>query len=158
MALRAEEAAALIDHTQLKPDAGAESIRRLCSEAKLYGFASVCVHSGWVPLCKEQLDGAPVKVGSVVASGNGVGSGSPPLLQAASRPNSAAKASSMRQMTTGMPSTIPMSIFGFRRWAAAWSESGPGDVATSEAGVPGSGESTGVLCVGEPFISTSERY
>ncbi|MDI9546742.1 MAG: deoxyribose-phosphate aldolase [Chloroflexota bacterium] len=65
VALRAEEAAALIDHTQLKPDAGAESIRRLCSEAKLYGFASVCVHSGWVPLCKEQLDGAPVKVGSV---------------------------------------------------------------------------------------------
>jgi len=65
VALRAEEAAALIDHTQLKPDAGAESIRRLCSEAKLYGFASVCVHSGWVPLCKELLDGEPVRVGSV---------------------------------------------------------------------------------------------
>ncbi len=63
--LRAADVAALIDHTQLKPDAGAESIRRLCSEAKLYGFASVCVHSGWVPLCKELLAGEPVKVGSV---------------------------------------------------------------------------------------------
>ena len=65
VALSAADAAALIDHTQLKPDAGAESIRRLCSEAKEYGFASVCVHSGWVPLCKELLDGEPVKVGSV---------------------------------------------------------------------------------------------
>ena len=50
VALRAEEAAALIDHTQLKPDAGAESIRRLCSKRNCMRFASVCVHSGWVPL------------------------------------------------------------------------------------------------------------
>ena len=31
------------DHTNLKPDAAKDDIRRLCEEAMQYDFASVCV-------------------------------------------------------------------------------------------------------------------
>ncbi len=55
----------MIDHTQLKPDAGADKIRQLCAEAREYDFASVCVNSAWVPLCRDLLDGCAVKVCSV---------------------------------------------------------------------------------------------
>ncbi|MDD3049034.1 MAG: deoxyribose-phosphate aldolase [Bacilli bacterium] len=56
----------LIDHTLLKADATKEAITKLCDEAKQYDFASVCVNSGWVSYCKEQLAGSDVKVCSVV--------------------------------------------------------------------------------------------
>ncbi len=63
--LSARQVAAMIDHTQLKPDAGADKIRQLCAEAREYDFASVCVNSAWVPLCRDLLDGCAVKVCSV---------------------------------------------------------------------------------------------
>ena len=47
--------ARLIDHTLLKPEAGEEQIRALCADAATWGFASVCVHPTWVPLCTELL-------------------------------------------------------------------------------------------------------
>lgn len=56
----------LIDHTLLKADATKEAITKLCNEAKEYDFASVCVNSGWVSYCKEQLKGSDVNVCSVV--------------------------------------------------------------------------------------------
>ena len=58
--------AALIDHTLLKPEATAADIRRLCAEARQYGFASVCVNPCWVRLAAAELDGAEVKVCAVV--------------------------------------------------------------------------------------------
>jgi deoxyribose-phosphate aldolase len=58
--------AALIDHTLLKPDATEADIRKLCAEARQYGFASVCVNSYWVPLVAELLKSSPVKVCTVV--------------------------------------------------------------------------------------------
>jgi len=58
--------AALIDHTLLKPDATEQDVRKLCEEAKQYGFASVCVNPSWVPLCAELLAGTPVKVCTVI--------------------------------------------------------------------------------------------
>jgi deoxyribose-phosphate aldolase len=48
--------ARLIDHTILKPEAGEEQIRGLCADAAQWGFASVCVHPTWVPLCVELLN------------------------------------------------------------------------------------------------------
>jgi deoxyribose-phosphate aldolase len=48
--------ARLIDHTILKPEAGEEQIRALCADAAHWGFASVCVHPTWVPLCAELLN------------------------------------------------------------------------------------------------------
>lgn len=56
----------LIDHTLLKADATKEAITKLCNEAKEYDFASVCVNSGWVSYCKEQLKDSDVNVCSVV--------------------------------------------------------------------------------------------
>ena len=58
--------AALIDHTLLKPEATAADIRKVCAEARHYGFASVCVNPYWVRLVAEELAGSSVKVCSVV--------------------------------------------------------------------------------------------
>jgi deoxyribose-phosphate aldolase len=58
--------AATIDHTLLKPTATEEQVRELCSEARQFQFASVCVHPCWVALCAELLQDSPVKVCVVV--------------------------------------------------------------------------------------------
>ena len=55
-----------IDHTLLKADATKEQITKLCKEAKQYDFASVCVNTCYVPLCKELLKDSDVKVCTVV--------------------------------------------------------------------------------------------
>jgi len=57
--------AGVIDHTLLKPDATEEMIRLLCSQARQYGFFSVCVNPVWVPLCSEILKGSQPKICSV---------------------------------------------------------------------------------------------
>jgi deoxyribose-phosphate aldolase len=61
-----ESLAALIDHTLLRPEATREQIVKLCQEARKFGFASVCVNAGWVPLCAQLLRGAKAKVCTVV--------------------------------------------------------------------------------------------
>ncbi|PIP76274.1 MAG: deoxyribose-phosphate aldolase, partial [Ignavibacteria bacterium CG22_combo_CG10-13_8_21_14_all_37_15] len=58
--------ARMIDHTMLKPDATNDEITKLCSEAKQYHFASVCVNPGFVPLCSSLLKGTDVKVCTVI--------------------------------------------------------------------------------------------
>src|SRR3954469_520528 len=58
--------AKLIDHTLLKPEATREEVVKLCEEAKKYHFASVCVNTTWVPLCKALLAGTDVMVCAVV--------------------------------------------------------------------------------------------
>lgn len=55
-----------IDHTLLAMDATVDDIQTLCQQARQYGFYSVCVNSGYVPLAKEQLQNSDVKVCSVV--------------------------------------------------------------------------------------------
>ena len=59
------EIAALIDHTLLKPQATGADIRRLCQEARRYGFATVCVNPYWVALAAAELAGSPVQVAAV---------------------------------------------------------------------------------------------
>lgn len=61
-----KDLAPYIDHTLLKPDATREDLRRLCEEAKTYGFASVCVNSANVRFCRSLLEGSPVMVVAVV--------------------------------------------------------------------------------------------
>ena len=56
----------LIDHTILKPEATIEDIRKLCIEAKEYGFHSVCVNSAYVNVAYNFLIHSNVKVCSVV--------------------------------------------------------------------------------------------
>ena len=58
--------AALIDHTLLRPEATAADIHKVCTEARHYRFASVCVNPYWVRLVAGELAGSPVKVCSVV--------------------------------------------------------------------------------------------
>ncbi|MFV0503578.1 MAG: deoxyribose-phosphate aldolase [Lachnospirales bacterium] len=55
-----------IDHTLLKANASKEEIVNLCKEAKEQDFASVCVNPSWISLCKEKLEGADVKVCTVI--------------------------------------------------------------------------------------------
>ena len=59
------EIAGLIDHTLLKPQATEADIRRLCQEARKYGFATVCVNPYWVPVAALELAGSPVLVAAV---------------------------------------------------------------------------------------------
>lgn len=63
--------ASRIDHTNLSLDATEDDIRKLCAEAKRWGFASVCVRPNWVPLAYEilhdRLDGPRVKICTVVS-------------------------------------------------------------------------------------------
>ena len=56
----------LIDHTLLKPEATRDEVVKLCEEAKKHRFASVCVNTTWVPLCKALLGGTDVMVCAVV--------------------------------------------------------------------------------------------
>ena len=59
-------AASLIDHTLLKPDAARHEVVALCDEALRYGFHSVMVNPTNVALAAAQIRGTPVKVGTVV--------------------------------------------------------------------------------------------
>src|SRR5450432_1240157 len=56
----------MIDHTLLKNDATRDEVVKLCEEAKQHRFASVCVNTTWVPLCKAMLTGTDVMVCAVV--------------------------------------------------------------------------------------------
>ncbi|MEW6568504.1 MAG: deoxyribose-phosphate aldolase [Chloroflexota bacterium] len=60
------ELAAFIDHTLLKAGSTAADIERLCAEARRYGFAAVCVNSGFVARCAAELAGTSVRVASTV--------------------------------------------------------------------------------------------
>lgn len=55
-----------IDHTLLKPEATAGQVKKLCDEAREYGFASVCVNPIYIPLAAGLLNGSQVKVTCVV--------------------------------------------------------------------------------------------
>ncbi len=58
--------ARMIDHTNLKPDATLEDIKKLCSEAKNYGFASVCINPSQVNFAAHLLKDEDVKVCTVI--------------------------------------------------------------------------------------------
>lgn len=54
------------DHTNLKPEATRDDIRKLCEEAKTNDFASVCVNGIYTAYAKECLAGSNVKTCVVV--------------------------------------------------------------------------------------------
>jgi deoxyribose-phosphate aldolase len=57
--------AAIIDHTNLRPETTPAQIIRLCDEAREFGFGAVMVNACHVALCYSRLRGAKVKVGAV---------------------------------------------------------------------------------------------
>jgi deoxyribose-phosphate aldolase len=64
--MRKQELAKKIDHTNLKPVTTEQEIRKICAEARQYGFASVCVNPVFVPVVQEELEGSEVLPCSVV--------------------------------------------------------------------------------------------
>ena len=57
--------AAIIDHTNLRPEATPTQIIRLCEEAREFGFGAVMVNASHVALCCSHLRDSIVKVGAV---------------------------------------------------------------------------------------------
>ena len=55
-----------IDHTLLKLEAKASQIDDLCAEARVHGFATVCVRAQWVERCVKNLKGSGVGVACVI--------------------------------------------------------------------------------------------
>ncbi|MFZ2634811.1 MAG: deoxyribose-phosphate aldolase [Rectinemataceae bacterium] len=72
-----------IDHTLLKAVATEKAVKELCAEASSYGFATVCVNPGWVPLCVAELNGSSVGVCTVI--GFPLGANTPEIKAAEAR-------------------------------------------------------------------------
>ena len=60
-----------IDHTVLKPEAGASAIKRACEEALQYDFYAVCIAPRHVALAASRLAGSGVEIATVVGFPNG---------------------------------------------------------------------------------------
>jgi deoxyribose-phosphate aldolase len=60
------EIAKAIDHTNLEADAAEEDIKKLCFEAKKYGFGGVCINPKWSALAKKELEGTGINVVAVI--------------------------------------------------------------------------------------------
>lgn len=61
-----EEIAKIIDHTLLAATATSAQIKKLCDEAKKYGFASVCVNPSRVAEAAKELEKSGVAVCTVI--------------------------------------------------------------------------------------------
>ncbi len=66
MELTKKSVAAIIDHTNLKPEASDEQIENLCREAMEYGTASVCVNPCNVSRAATMLKNSSVNVCTVI--------------------------------------------------------------------------------------------
>ncbi len=58
--------AGYIDHTLLKPEATRDDVDKLCDEAALHKFASVCVNPSWIRRAADRLKASPVRICSVI--------------------------------------------------------------------------------------------
>jgi len=58
--------APLIDHSLLIPAATPEQIMRWCDECDRYQFAAVCIAPSYVTLAREQLQGKPIEICTVI--------------------------------------------------------------------------------------------
>ncbi len=66
LALARGELALYIEHTLLRPDAGARDVERLCAEARKNLFHSICVNGCRVELARHLLEETDVKIVCVV--------------------------------------------------------------------------------------------
>ena len=64
--IRASDLPAMIDHTQLRPDATASQIEELCAEALELGFWAVCINPIHIGRCRILLAASKVKICTVV--------------------------------------------------------------------------------------------
>ncbi len=61
-----------IDHTEVNPNSTAADIKKLCAEAKKYGFYSVMVLPYYTALAKKLLHNTKIEVGAVIGFPFGV--------------------------------------------------------------------------------------
>lgn len=66
------QSAKMIDHTLVKPAVTKDDVRKLCWEAKKYGFCCAVVNPTFVSLARRMLEGTNVKVCSTVGFPFGV--------------------------------------------------------------------------------------
>ena len=66
MSYTIKEVALMVDHTNLKAYAVTDDFRKLCDEAKTYGFKSVAINTYPVRMCREMLKGSEVLTGAAV--------------------------------------------------------------------------------------------
>ena len=66
----------MIDHTELSAHSGEKKIANLCSEARSFGFYTVCINGAYTAYAKEQLAGSGVLVCTVAGFPLGAGTGS----------------------------------------------------------------------------------
>ncbi|OPY57347.1 MAG: Deoxyribose-phosphate aldolase 1 [Pelotomaculum sp. PtaU1.Bin035] len=69
------ELAGVIDHTLLKPEATNNDIVALCRQARVFGFATVCINPCYIALARRELEKSPVGVCTVI--GFPLGAGNP---------------------------------------------------------------------------------
>ncbi len=62
-----QELVGKIDHAVLAATATEEDIKKMCNQAKEFGFAAVFPNGRWVELCADLLHDTKVKVGGVVS-------------------------------------------------------------------------------------------
>lgn len=61
-----DDLASIIDHTLLTAGVTSAELRRLCDDARTYGFGAVCVNSANVAFCAQALEGTDVDVVATV--------------------------------------------------------------------------------------------
>jgi deoxyribose-phosphate aldolase len=61
-----KDVAPYIDHTLLKPGLLLADVEKICTEAKTYGFAAVCIPPPFVKHAKAFCEGTPVKIATVI--------------------------------------------------------------------------------------------
>jgi deoxyribose-phosphate aldolase len=67
MEVKRKNFAKLIDHTAVKIDATEEAIKKVCEEAKQWGFGAVAINSSYLPLAKRFLGDTGIKLVSTVS-------------------------------------------------------------------------------------------
>jgi deoxyribose-phosphate aldolase len=72
----------MIDHTELSAHSGEKKIANLCSEARSFGFYTVCINGAYTRYAKDLLEGSGVLVCTVVGFPLGAGTGSAKAFEA----------------------------------------------------------------------------
>ena len=66
MNITKEQLAQMIDHTNLKAFSEDAAFKKLCDEAKEYGFKAIAINGAQIERCKKYLGDSPVHIGATV--------------------------------------------------------------------------------------------
>ena len=66
MNITKEQLAQMIDHTNLKAFSQDAAFKKLCDEAKKYGFKAIAINGAQIERCRKYLGDSPVHIGATV--------------------------------------------------------------------------------------------